>query len=410
MTTPPCSNRFAALQRIQTQAYRKAPAIRDIYERANMAPADLCGASDLARLPVTTKDQLLALQRAHPPFGGFLAADTHDIRRIFVSPGPIYEPELSSDVTGRGFAQVFNQAGIGPGDRVLNTWSYHLVPAGLLLDQGIASTGATIIPCGPGGAEQQAQLILELDITCICASTSFFITLIETLERMGYQLPRDWRVKNAMLGGEMGNWMHKRRDLEQRYAINTFSAYATGDFGLIGYEEDGLEGYRIHPERLVQVCDPVSGEPLPVGSTGEIVVTTLESGWPLVRFGTGDVAQALSQTEDGLVDRIGLLQGRVGQGVKVREVFVYPRNIEELLSRVPEINRAQLVVETLGHRETMTLRAELKPKGTPANVEAHLADAFKQVTRLKLDNIEWLEVGQLAEGDPTLVDRKHAQA
>ena len=227
---------------------------------------------------------------------------------------------------------------------------------------------------------------------------------------MGYQLPRDWRVKNAMLGGEMGNWMQKRRDLEQRYAINTFSAYATGDFGLIGYEQDGLEGYRIHPERLVQVCDPVSGEPLPVGSTGEIVVTTLESGWPLVRFGTGDVAQALSQTEDGLVDRIGLLQGRVGQGVKVREVFVYPRNIEELLSRVPEINRAQLVVETLGHRETMTLRAELKPKGTPANVEAHLADAFKQVTRLKLDNIEWLEVGQLAEGDPTLVDRKHAQA
>jgi phenylacetate-CoA ligase len=149
---------------------------------------------------------------------------------------------------------------------------------------------------------------------------------------------------------------------------------------------------------------------LPIGSTGEIVVTTLESGWPLVRFGTGDVAQALSQTEDGLVDRIGLLQGRVGQGVKVREVFVYPRNIEDLLSRVPEINRAQLVVETLGHRETMTLRAELKPKGTPANVEAHLMDAFKQVTRLKLDNIEWLKVGQLADGDPTLVDRKNARA
>ncbi len=115
-------------------------------------------------------------------------------------------------------------------------------------------------------------------------------------------------------------------------------------------------------------------------------------------------------TDDGLVDRIGLLQGRVGQGVKVREVFVYPRNIEDLLNRLPEINRAQLVVETLGHRETMTLRAELKPKGTPANLEAHLMDAFKQVTRLKLDNIEWLEVGQLADGDPTLIDRKHGRA
>lgn len=410
MTTPPCSNRFAALQRIQTDAYRKAPAIRDIYERANMAPADLYGASDLARLPVTTKDQLLALQREHPPFGGFLSADARDIRRIFVSPGPIYEPDLSSDITGRGFAQVFSHAGIGPGDRVLNTWSYHLVPAGLLLDQGIASTGATIIPCGPGGAEQQAQLILELGITCICASTSFFITLIETLERMGYQLPRDWRVRNAMLGGEMGNWMQKRRDLEQRYAINTFSAYATGDFGLIGYEEHGLEGYRIHPERMVQVCDPVSGEPLPVGNTGEIVVTTLDSGWPLIRFGTGDVAQALSQTEDGLVDRIGLLQGRVGQGIKVREVFVYPRNIEEVLSRVPALSRVQLIVETQGHRETMTLRAELKPTDTPANVADQLMDTFKQLTRLKVDKIEWLEEGQLADGDPTLVDRKNVRA
>ena len=410
MTTSPRSNRFAALQRIQTDAYRQAPAIRAIFERAAIEPANLHGASDLARLPVTTKDQLLALQRAHPPFGGFLAADERDIRRIFVSPGPIYEPEFSSDVSGRGFAQVFRQAGIGPGDRVLNTWSYHLVPAGLLLDQGIASTGATVIPCGPGGAEQQAQLILELGITCICASTSFFITLTETLERMGCELPRDWRVKNAMLGGEMGNWMQKRRDLEQRYAINTFSAYATGDFGLIGYEEDGLEGYRIHPERMVQVCDPVSGEPLPIGSTGEIVVTTLESGWPLIRFGTGDVAQALSQTDDGLVDRIGLLQGRVGQGVKVREVFVYPRNIEEVLSRVPALSRVQLVVEAQGHRETMTLRAELKPTGIPADVEDHLMDSFKQVTRLKLDNIEWLEIGQLAEGDPTLVDRKHAKA
>ena len=125
------------------------------------------------------------------------------------------------------------------------------------------------------------------------------------------------------------------------------------------------------------------------------------------RLGRGD---ALIHAEDGLVDRIGLLQGRVGQGIKVREVFVYPRNIEDLLSRVPEINRAQLVVETLGHRETMTLRAELKPKGAPANVEANLVDAFKQVTRLKLDNIEWLKVGQLADGDPTLVDRKNANA
>src|SRR5690606_14576587 len=149
---------------------------------------------DLARLPVTSKDMLLAMQRENPPFGGFLAADEAAIKRIFVSPGPIHEPQLHGDQTGHGFSHVFQRAGVGPGDRVLNTWSYHLVPAGLLLDEGIASTGATVIPAGPGNSEQLAQLILELDISCICASTSFFITLIETLERMGHDLPAAWKV------------------------------------------------------------------------------------------------------------------------------------------------------------------------------------------------------------------------
>ena len=156
---------------------------------------------------------MLEKQRLSPPFGGFLAADDASIRRIFVSPGPVYEPQLFDDRTGHGFSHVFQQAGIGPGDRVLNTWSYHLVPAGLLLDEGIAATGATLIPCGPGGAEQQAQLIMEVGITCICASTAFFITLVETLERMGYDLPSQWKVRSAMLGGELGDWIGKRRAL-----------------------------------------------------------------------------------------------------------------------------------------------------------------------------------------------------
>ncbi|MDP2986580.1 phenylacetate--CoA ligase family protein, partial [Hydrogenophaga sp.] len=170
-------DRLDALRAAQQNAYDRAPAIRDIYERARMTPQDIRSAADLARLPVTSKDALLDLQRKAPPFGGFLAADEAAIRRIFVSPGPIYEPQLNDDQDGHGFSHGFRRAGIGPQDRVLNTWSYHLVPAGVLLDQGIVATGATVIPCGPGGAEQQAQLILELGVTCICASTAFFVTL-----------------------------------------------------------------------------------------------------------------------------------------------------------------------------------------------------------------------------------------
>jgi phenylacetate-CoA ligase len=289
---------------------------------------------------------------------------------------------------------------------VLNTWSYHLVPAGLVLDDGIAATGAVVIPSGPGSSEQQAQLVLELGVSCICASTAFFVTLVETLERLGHELPQAWNVRSAMLGGEMGDWLGKRRRMEQRYGIRTFSAYATGDFGVIGYEEPGLEGYVIHPERLVQICDPRTGAPLPLGQPGEIVVTTLNAGWPLVRFGTGDVAVGLHEAADGCVAQIGPLLGRVGQGVKVREVFVYPRNVEELIIRIPGIQRAQLVVRREANREVAVLRTELKPGVSSEAVRQELEQAFRQVTRLKLDAVEWLVPKSLGVDAELLIDQK----
>jgi phenylacetate-CoA ligase len=400
-------DRFATLRRTQKAACERAPAIREVYVRAGITPQELHHGGDLARLPVTSKDNLLALQRGAPPFGGFLAADLSTIRRIFVSPGPIYEPQLNNDSTGHGFARVFREAGIGPGDRVLNTWSYHMVPAGLLLDDGIAATGATVVPGGPGGAEHQAQLILELGVTCICASTAFFFTLVESLERMGHELPAAWNVRAAMLGGEMGDWQGTRRRLESRYGIRTFSAYATGDFGVIGYEESGSDGYAIHPERLVQICDPRTGDPLPAGQQGEIVVTTLDEGWPLVRFGTGDVAIALEQSADGCASRISGLLGRVGQGVKVREVFVYPRNVEDVVTRVAAIQRAQLVVRREGNRETVVLRTEIKPGTSPEIIRPELDQAFRHATRLKLDTVEWLATGALDHDAALLVDQKY---
>jgi len=407
MTHPLPVDRLDALRAAQQYAYDRAPAIRDIYERAGLTPQDIRSAADLARLPVTSKDALLDCQRKAPPFGGFLAANEAAIRHIFVSPGPIYEPRLNDDQDGHGFAHCFWRAGLGPQDRVLNTWSYHLVPAGVLLDQGIAATGATVIPCGPGGAEQQAQLILELGITCVCASTAFFITLIHTLEQLGHALPAAWKLRSVLLGGEMGDWMGKRRELESRYGIKTFSAYATGDFGLIGYEEAELDGYTVQPRRLVQICDPQSGIPLPLGETGEVVVTTLDRGWPLVRFGTGDVAEGIAASTDGFVRRISLLKGRVGQAVKAREIFIYPRNIETLLMQLPRVLRAQVVVTNRGHRETITLRGVLQPGTAAAEIEKELLDCFKQHTRLKLDAVEWISADDLTVDAPLLVDRKN---
>lgn len=384
------NDRFAQLRKLQGEAFELAPAIRALYEQANLQPEDLRSAEELSRLPVTSKDALLALQQKNPPFGGFLAARDEDIRRIFVSPGPLHEPQLKSDTDGHGFGRVFLEAKIGPGDRVLNTWAYHLVPAGLLLDEGLTAAGATVIPSGTGGAELQAKLVIDLGITCICASTGFFITLIETLERMGYNLPQDWKLRTAMLGGEMGDWMGKRRRLEQRYGIRTFSAYATGDFGVIGFEQGDEEGYVIHEKRLVQICDPATGIPVSKGIPGEVVVTTLSPGWPLIRFGTGDVAFATELSADGMVQRIGPLQGRVGQAVKAREIFIYPRQLEELMLRVDGVCRAQAVVTVLQNREEITLRLAVEAGADRAGIEQSAAQAFQQLSRLRPDHIELL--------------------
>lgn len=407
MATDCHADRFVRLRAAQQQAWERAPAIRALYDRAGLVPADLHAAGDLARLPVTPKESLIDLQRLSPPFGGLLAADPAKIRRVFVSPGPIHEPQLRDDTDGHGFALAFREAGVGPGDLVLNTWSYHLVPAGLLLDDGIAACGATVLPAGTGNAEIQAQLLLGLGVTCICASTAYFETLVATLERNGHDLPRSWRVRSALLGGEMGDWMGKRRRLEARYGIRTFSAYATADFGLVGHERVGQEGYLIHPERLVEVCDPVTGQPLPVGVPGQVVVTTLAAGWPLIRLGTGDVAAALAMADDGTVARLGLLQGRVGQGVKVREIFIYPRQVEELVLQTPALRRAQVVVSKRGGREHITLTVTLRQDTRSAQLEADLHALFRQLTRLRADALEvQSSEGGLADDAPWLVDRK----
>lgn len=399
-------DRFARLRAVQESAWRMAPAIRAIFERAGMTPTDLRSIEDLTRLPVTSKDDLLALQQAHPPFGGFLAAREEDIARIFVSPGPVHEPQLRSDRDGHGFARVFQAAGIGPGDRVLNTWSYHLVPAGLLLDQGIAACGATVIPAGTGGAEMQAKIVLDLGVTCICASTAFFMTLAETLEGMGHALPQGWKVRSALLGGETGDWMGKRRRLEQRWGIRTFSAYATADFGLIGYEEEGRDGYTVHEDRLVQICDPLTGKPVAGNLPGQIVVTTLAPGWPLIRFGTGDVACALETGDDGFVTHIGPMQGRVGQAVKAREIFIYPRQLEELAIRIPGVQAAQAVITRPGNREEVTLRLAVQPGVGKDELAQAAAHEFQNLSRLRPDHIEMLAADALAAESALVVDRK----
>jgi len=381
-----------------TAAAAKAPGLKARFDAAGFDPATISSLGDLSRLPVMKKEELLTLQRENPPFGGFLAADPKDIAHIYVSPGPIFESSLPGG-SGHGLDLLFRAASVGADDIILNTWSYHLVPAGLLFDQAARVTGATVIPGGIGNRELQAQIIVETGVTAICASTAFFLALAETvIETYG----RDaWKVKSAFLGGEMGDWMAKRRRIEADYRVKTWAAYATADLGLVAYE-DGGEGYLAHPDRVVQVCDPVSGAPMADGETGEIVVTARAADWPMIRFGTGDSAYALETESDGRVTRLSAIQGRVGAAVKVREIFVYPRAIEEVVIVTPGAMAAQAVITRENDRDILRLHLVLEAGTDKGTASKTAAEAFQKTARIRADSIEFVE--SLPDGAELLVN------
>jgi phenylacetate-CoA ligase len=381
-------------------AAEKAPGLKSRFTAAGFDPAAVTSVADLSRLPVMKKEELLKIQRENPPFGGFLASDLKDIGRIYVSPGPIFEPALSGE-GGHGLDLLFKAAGVGPGDIILNTWMYHLVPAGLLFDEAAQAAGATVIPGGVGNTELQAQIIVETGVTSICASTAFFLTLADkVIETYG----RDaWKVKTAFLGGEMGDWMAKRRRIEAEYGVSTWTAYATADLGLVAYE-DGGEGYLVHPDRVVQICDPVSGEQVAHGEPGEVVVTARDATWPMIRFGTGDSAFALESNADGTVSRISALQGRVGAAVKVREIFVYPRVVEEVVIGTPGAKAAQAVVARENDRDMIRLSLVLEDGADASAAEAAAAKSFKLHTRIRVDEVNI--VSEIPENAELIVNQK----
>ncbi|WP_374633567.1 phenylacetate--CoA ligase family protein [Ferrovibrio sp.] len=399
-------DRFQHIRELYAEACLLAPALRARFVAADLVPEEIRSAADLNRLPVLKKETLLAQQQAEPPFGGYLACHPGEMSHIYVSPGPIFEPSLAADTTGHGMDMMFAAAGLGPGDLALNTWSYHLVPAGLLFEQGLRAVGAAVVPSGTGNTDLQADLLLKLPITAFLGSTAFFQTVIERLETQGHALPAGWQLRHAFLGGEFGDWSAKRRRLELTYNIKTWSLYGTADFGLIGYERADVEGYLIHPERYVQICDPVTGVPLPEGVAGEIVVTTLTRGWPMIRFGTGDVSTALETDADGGVSRIAPLQGRIGQAVKAREIFIYPNHVETLPRRVDGLLRATVTIRRSGNRDEVAARGVLSADADESHVGTQLRQVFAGLTRLQLDHVEFVSAAALPEDSPLLSDAR----
>jgi phenylacetate-CoA ligase len=338
----------------------------------------------LAQLPVTRKHELLERQiagRAADPFGGFSAIGWRALgtvraaRRVFQSPGPIYEPEGPAADYWR-FGRALLAAGFRAGDLVHNSFSYHLTPAGSMMETGALAIGCTVFPGGVGNTELQLQALSELRASAYVGTPSFLRILTEKADEAGIDLPI---LRKASVGGEA--FPPALRDLLRGRGIEAYQSYGTADLGLVAYETAAREGLVLDEGVIVEIVRPGTGSPVADGEVGEIVVTTLNPDYPLVRFGTGDLSAVLAgHCPTGRTHtRIKGWMGRADQTAKVRGMFVHPSQVAEVLKRHPEVQRARLVIEGEMANDRMTLHIECAaaPDGLAAAVTASLRDITK---------------------------------
>jgi phenylacetate-CoA ligase len=394
------------LRRIVQHAYAHAPAVKELFDRASVAPGEIQSVADLARLPVTSKDQLVAMQQANLPFGGWLAVAPESLRHIFISPGPIFDPEAGEEGGARGVAEAFSAVGMGQGDVVLNTFLYHMVPAGLLMDAALNLLGATVVPSGPGNTEFQVQIAMALRASGFVGTPSFLKTILDEAEKKGF--PKAvFPIKKAFFSAEPYP-PSLRKVFEEEYGMRTGQAYATADLGVIAYECEQADGLHYSSELIVEIADS-DGKPLGPGQQGQVVVTTFSQTYPLIRLGTGDLSAYTD--EPCACGRPGrrLLgwMGRVGDAVKVRGMFLHPNQLQQAVARFPELGRFQAFVTRPETRDRLALQVELSGE---AAEQAALAEALKgavrETCRLGLDDVTFVEPGGLPEDARPVVDER----
>ena len=370
---------LAALPRQIIQAQTAAPAFATIL--ADVKPAEVSSRAALAALPVTRKSELLALQkerRASDAFGGFAAiARGARMPRVFASPGPIYEPEGAARDYWRT-ARALYAAGFRAGELIHNSFSYHMTPAGSIMETGAHALGCTVFAGGTGQTEQQIDAIADLRPDGYAGTPSFLKILLEKASERGTPLRS---MTKALVSGEA--FPPSLRDAIAALGVQGMQCYATADLGLIAYETAAREGLVLDEGVIVEIVRPGTGDPVPEGEVGEIVVTTLNPDHPLIRFGTGDLSAVLpGPCPTGRTNtRIKGWMGRADQTAKVRGMFVHPSQVAEIARRFPEVRKARLVVEGETGEDRMTLRLECE--NAPQGLAERVAEAIREVTKLR---------------------------
>ena len=394
---------LSALPQLVAHAKAKASAFAKSLQAVDAA--SVTSRAALARLPVIRKHELLEQQkalRASDVFGGFSAiAYGKAMPRIFASPGTIYEPEGARADYWR-MARAMFAAGFRPNELIHNCFSYHFTPAGSMMETGAHALGCTVFAGGIGQTEQQVQAMAELQPAGYIGTPSFLKIIVEKAADMGVALPS---VRKALVSGEA--FPPSLRDWLAARGVAGYQCYATADLGLIAYETSAREGLVLDEGVIVEIVRPGTGDPVPEGEVGELVVTTLNPDYPLIRFGTGDLSAVLTGTcPSGRTNqRIKGWMGRADQTTKVRGMFVHPGQVAEVAKRFPAITRARLVVSGEMANDQLTLKVEAPEV---AGLAEKISEAVRDVTKLRAD-VALVPVGTLPNDGKVIEDARSYQ-
>lgn len=382
-------------------AYENATAVRNRFDAVGITPDDIQGVADLVKIPILPKDQIIQLQQAEPPFGGMLAVPHEQVTHIFFSPGPIYEPAPKVDESGWSVAiQALKKSGFKAGDMVLNSFSYHLVPAGFLFDRALVHLGCTVVPGGVGNSDLQLKMAQDLRCTGYTGTPSFLLSLLEKAKEQGGKLAIDHAIVSAE------PLLPPMRTAIEAFGVTIGNAYGTADFGIMALNTGQGMAFQLFAEPIVEIVDPDTGLPVGFGEPGEIVATNLSHAYPLIRIGTGDMAVNMDPNPgtSAQAERSLILVGRSGEAVKVRGMFVHPNQLSFAARQVPGVLKVQGVVTQPDNHDYFVVKAEVSAGTDGTAVTTQLQDVIRNMCRVRVDAVELLPPGSLGDGAAGMVD------
>jgi phenylacetate-CoA ligase len=395
------------LRGIVQYAYKNSQAFKNKMDSVGLKPRDIQTIKDLEKIPITKKTELMELQQKNPPFGGFEGVPITEMRRIFISPGPIYEPgEIEFDELG--WAQGMYAGGFRPGDIVINTFSYHMVPFALqMVDNSLHMIGCISIPMGVGNTEQQVNTLKNLKANAYCGTPSFLLNIAEKAEEMGLDFEKDINLRVGFVAAEMLP-ESLRSKLEEKFGMIIRQTYGTADVRCLGYECMKKNGMHVPDDKIVEIVDPDTGKQLGPGKMGEIVATTFNKVYPLIRFGTGDLS-ILTETPcpcGRTSPRLLKILGRVDQATKVRGLFVHPGQVGEVASKHSQIGNYQIVITRKEHKDEMIFQIELKGEvSEPEKLKEEIERSIRDVMKIRGD-VKFVPKGTIPDGARKIEDQR----